>query len=69
MKNISLAFDLEPQQDTTKREKKPAQLANVPDLLSYTSYCLFPGTTLIGPFVTYTEHKKFLNPTPIVSSR
>ena len=65
MKNISLAFDLEGQQDD-KKEHKPPRLHSVPDLPAYTSYCLFPGTTVFGPFITYSEHCKFLHGTPLV---
>ena len=67
MKNISLAFDLEGQKDG-KGEYKPARLPEVPDLPAYLSYCIFPGTTVFGPFLTYAEHCKFLHPTPLVSS-
>lgn len=67
MKNISLAFDLESRKDS-KGEKKPPSLGSVPDLPSYISYCLFPGTTVFGPFLTYSEHSKFLHPTPLVST-
>ena len=66
MKNISLAFDLDSRKDS-KGEKKPPSLGSVPDLPSYMSYCLFPGTTVFGPFLTYSEHSKFLHPTPLVS--
>lgn len=66
MKNISLAFDLDSRKDS-KGEKKPPSLGSVPDLPSYTSYCLFPATTVFGPFLTYSEHSKFLHPTPLVS--
>lgn len=66
MRNISLAFDLEDQKDG-KGEYKPARLPEVPDLPAYMSYCIFPGTTVFGPFLTYAEHCKFLHPTPLVS--
>ena len=65
MRNISLAFDLEGQKDG-KGEYKPARLPEVPDLPAYLSYCIFPGTTVFGPFLTYAEHCKFLHPTPLV---
>jgi porcupine-like protein len=64
MKNISLAFDLEGQRDS-KGEQKQAPLPSVPDLPAYTSFCLFPGTTVFGPFLAYSEHCKFLRPTPL----
>lgn len=67
MRNISLAFDLDDQKDS-KGEHKPARLSRVPDLPAYTCYSLFPGTTVFGPFLTYSEHCKFLHPTPLVSS-
>ena len=66
MKVISLGFDLEGYRDS-KGEQKPARQSSVPDLLSYTSYCLFPGTTVFGPFLTYSDHRKFLKATPLVS--
>ena len=62
MKIISLSFDL----DDPKSIKGNKKLPNLPDLISYASYCLFPGTTVFGPFVTYSEHVKFLHPTPLV---
>ena len=65
MRNISLAFDLDSQRDG-KNEKKPPRLLSIPDLPSYTSFCLFPGTSVFGPFLTYSEHIKFLHPTPMV---
>jgi porcupine-like protein len=61
MRNISLAFDLDGQRDS-KGEHKALPL---PDLPAYSSYCLFPGTTVFGPFITYSEHCKFLHPTPL----
>jgi porcupine-like protein len=64
MKIISLAFDLEGYPDI-KGEQKPASVSSVPDLFSYSSYCLFPGTTVFGPFLTYTDHSKFLHATPL----
>ena len=64
MRNISLAFDLDGQRDS-KGEHKALPL---PDLPAYSSYCLFPGTTVFGPFITYSEHCKFLHPTPLVSN-
>ena len=65
MKNISLAFDLDSHRGG-KNEKKPPLLLSTPDLLSYTSFCLFPGTSVFGPFLTYSEHIKFLHPAPMV---
>ena len=66
MKIISLAFDLEGYPDI-KGEQKLAIVSSIPDLFSYMSYCLFPGTTVFGPFLTYTDHSKFLHATPLVS--
>ena len=64
MRLISLAFDLDGQHDS-KGEHKTMPF---PDLPAYSSYCLFPGTTVFGPFITYSEHCKFLQPTPLVSN-
>lgn len=67
MKMVSLAFDLEPQRTRDGEERTPA-VGRLPDFLDYSCYCLFPGTTLFGPFVTYQEHWKFMTPTPLVSN-
>ena len=62
MKVVSLGFDLE----AAHREEHKKPLVPVPDFLHYASYCLFPATTVFGPFMTYHQHLKFLTPTPLV---
>ena len=68
MKMISVAFDMEA--TSVRPQKKPAnqQLAIVkPTFLQYTCYCIMPGTTIFGPFISYQTHLGFLNPTPLVN--
>lgn len=67
MKLVSLGFDLDNLQRKAGVSNKPFEL-HIPDFMEYSSYCIFPGTTVFGPFITYSEHTKFLNPTPLVSS-
>ena len=65
MKVISLSFDLDI--TTNKRgEKIPPTIAAVPSFDGFISYCFFPGSVVFGPFVTYTEHSKFLTKSPLV---
>lgn len=66
MKMVSLAFDLDNLQRGSVDSNKPVAL-HTPDFMEYASYCVFPGTTVFGPFITYSEHIKFLSPTPLVS--
>ena len=66
MKMVSLGFDLEEQRGRGG-ERKPPVLYELPDFIDYTSYCVFPATTIFGPFVTFDEHCKFLRPSPLVS--
>ncbi|XP_064394949.1 protein-serine O-palmitoleoyltransferase porcupine-like [Halichondria panicea] len=64
MKVISLSFDLDV--TTNKRgERIPPTIAAVPSFDSFVAYCFFPGTLVFGPFVTYTEHSKFLTKSPL----
>ena len=78
MKMISVAFDMEA--TSVRPQKKPAnqqpanqQPANQqpaivkPTFLQYTCYCIMPGTTIFGPFISYQTHLGFLNPTPLVN--
>ena len=68
MKMISVAFDMEA--TSVRPQKKPAnqQPAIVkPTFLQYTCYCIMPGTTIFGPFISYQTHLGFLNPTPLVN--
>lgn len=64
MKMVSLAFDLDKLQKEADFSNKPVEF-HTPDFMEYVSYCLFPGTTVFGPFITYSEHVKFLNATPL----
>eukprot|EP00731_Ephydatia_muelleri_P024150 Em0016g421a len=67
MKMVSLAFDLDNLQRGSVDSNKPVAL-HTPDFMEYASYCVFPGTTVFGPFITYSEHIKFLSPTPLSRS-
>lgn len=66
MKVISLAFDLDVSTNK-KGEKISPTLATEPSFDAFVSYCFFPGSLVFGPFVTYTEHSKFLTRSPLVS--
>ena len=66
MKLVSLAFDLDVRKNK-RGEKIPPKMSMMPGFLSYTCYCFFPSTSIFGPFVTYTEHSKFLTKSPLVS--
>lgn len=66
MKMVSLAFDLDNLQMGSVDSNKPVE-PHTPEFMEYASYCIFPGTTVFGPFITFSEHVKFLNPTPLVS--
>ena len=66
MKMVSLAFDLDSHQRESGSSNRPVELLT-PDFMEFASYCVFPGTTVFGPFITYSEHVKFLDPTPLVS--
>lgn len=65
MKMVSLGFDVD---SRTNRhgEKCPPSIPKVPNFAEYTSYCIFPSTTIFGPFLTFNEHKKFMSPSPLV---
>ena len=65
MKMVSLGFDVESRTDR-HGEEQPPSIPNVPNFAEYTSYCIFPSTTIFGPFLKFREHKKFLNPSPLV---
>lgn len=62
MRMISLGFDLE----VTDRGQKKNPRTQLPNVVEYTGYCLFPTTSIFGPFIVYNEHMKFLEPSPIV---
>lgn len=66
MKLVSLGFDLDVRKDK-KGEKVPPKISVVPSFVSYSCYCFFPSTCIFGPFVTYTEHSKYLTKSPLVS--
>ena len=73
MKMISAGFDMEPSSAAAHPQKKSANqqpaIATVnPTFLQYTCYCIMPGTTIFGPFISYHTHLGFLNPTPLVSN-
>lgn len=65
MKVISLGFDVESRTDR-RGEKQTPSVPTLPNIAEYVSYCIFPSTTVFGPFLTFNEHKKFLNPSPLV---
>ena len=65
MKMVSLGFDVDSRTDR-HGEKRPPSVPRVPNFAEYTSYCMFPSTTIFGPFITFNEHKKFLSPSPLV---
>ena len=64
MRMVSLGFDMDPV--VHGREVKPPRIARLPNLVEYASYCLFPSTSIFGPFLVYEEHIKFLDSFPIV---
>ena len=61
-----MGFDLDPGVSRTK-EKIPPKILRLPPLLEYMNYCLFPSTSVFGPFLVYEEHTRFLEPSPLVS--
>ena len=65
MKLVSLGFDVESRTDR-RGDKRPPSVPNVPNIAEYTAYCIFPSTTIFGPFLTFNEHKTFLSPSPLV---
>lgn len=65
MRMVSLGFDLDPV-ILRNKDKKPPKLAMVPTPMEYVGYCLFPTTSIFGPFLVYDEHMKFLDSSPIV---
>ena len=64
MRMVSLGFDMDPV--IRNREKKPPKIAKLPNPLEYAGYCLFPATSIFGPFLVYEEHMKFFDSSPIV---
>lgn len=66
MKMVSLGFDLEAQRGRGG-ETNPPVVHKLPGFVDYTCYCVFPATTVFGPFLTFNEHSKFLIPTSLVS--
>lgn len=64
MRMVALGFDMDP--IIRNKEKKPPKIAKLPNLLEYMGYCLFPTTSIFGPFLVYKEHIKFLDSSPIV---
>ena len=66
MRMVSLGFDLD-SVIAKDKEKKPPRVARLPSLMEYGSYCLFPTTSVFGPFLVYEDHIKFLEPSSLVS--
>jgi len=70
---ISVGFDME-ESSTHPQKKLQSKRANQqpetvsPTLLQYSCYCIMPGTTIFGPFITYQTHLGFLAPTPLVGN-
>ena len=60
MRMVSLGFDLEPRGDTSPKVSSP------PSFGEYMGYCLFPTTSVFGPFLVFSEHMKFLDPSPLI---
>ena len=68
MKMISVGFDMEATSVRPQKKLANQQPAVVkPTFLQYTCYCIMPGTTIFGPFISYQTHLGFLNPTPLVN--
>ena len=65
MKMVSLGFDVE-SRTSRQGDKRPPSVPNVPNIVAYTGYCIFPSTTIFGPFLTFNDHKIFLSPSPLV---
>ncbi len=65
MRMVSLGFDLEPR-FAKNGEKKPPKVISPPSFMEYVGYCIFPCTSVFGPFLVFSEHMKFLDPSPIV---
>ena len=65
MKMVSLGFDVESWKNIHGEKQHPSVLIT-PNVAEYISYCIFPSTTVFGPFLTYNQHKKFLSPSPLV---
>lgn len=67
MRMVSLGFDLEP---TFAKDgvKRPPKVPALPSFMEYLGYCLFPSTSVFGPFLVFSEHIRFLDPSPIVST-
>ncbi len=66
MRMVSLGFDMDPVVSRNK-EKIPARVPRIPSILEYSSYCLFPSTSVFGPFLVYEEHIKYLDASSPVS--
>jgi hypothetical protein len=62
MRMVSLGFDLE------RRENVPPKLSSPPSFGEYLGFCLFPTTSVFGPFLVFSEHMKFLDPSPLIVS-
>ena len=59
MKLISIAFDMDADiQSETETDKKTDEivLVRVPSFSEYFGYALCPGTTVLGPWVSYKEY-------------
>lgn len=67
MRMVSLGFDLEPT-FAKDGEKRPPKVPALPSFMEYLGYCLFPSTSVFGPFLVFSEHIRFLDPSPIVST-
>ncbi len=69
MRIISLGFDLDPTFAAKDGEKEPPKVMYLPNFMEYMGYCLFPTTSIFGPFLGFNEHTQLLDPSPIVSMR
>ena len=64
---ISIGFDMETRPTPhSSKSSTPQPPQAKPTFLEYCCYCIMPGTTVFGPFISYQTHLGFLNPTPLV---
>ena len=67
MRMVSLGFDLDPG-TTNDGKKRTPNILSLPTFLEYMGYCLFPTTSIFGPFIIFNDHVKFLDQSPLVKS-
>ena len=57
-----------PAKENGPKEKALPRVSSVPSFGEYLGYCLFPTTSVFGPFLVFSEHMKFLDPSPLIVS-